>query len=1084
MLYSNLYRILFLIILFISSLYAIFRDQQGEYDWHIESIGYIDQSLKINDNYYIASQDNTILSNVRSIDGSIKWRNILPVHTVIKKYIVDSSSIYSINQLLVNSRNIFTINRYSIITGLLHWEIVINLSNDESKNQIIDLQLFNNKLFVLLHSKVIIISLLQSDQPTYLELIIDNNIALIKLTYPLYDSNNNNDINNDKLKFAMGYTLTNNLVILLINLSTNEIIYNKHENSIFSSINLLESYPIVSISYNNNKYYSNDNIISYTITNNSNKILLKYYSYNLLSDRVITSTTSLDIASVTNYKYTVISTDKADVIPVISICGKSDNDNYIKCYIISARINNFQLTNQIDQVVIGDVVNVNFEYIPFINSIASDITATSYNYSNTDTHIKSFSMQLTTTSIKATSNELTIPGSYISIHHSTVHNNHLLIQFSNGFTGYINLLSNHIVWYKEESLSTVIDFVLLNDVDKIVNNVKINDINDELPSFDDRLSLQKIEFLEMIAAIGSISPDTIYNYLYKSINIVNNALPIGLRIPINSFESISEQVVPRVGSSAARAKLGNKKLGVFLCKNKLGRYVIIGLDVISGKVIWSTEISTNYLINELRLLVTKKVVGIQPNEITLLGYIADLATLYSWTLETSKGTLITSTYPVDCSLGSPIHKVMKLEDAVKIASGQIVSIVNNPIIEIANSSHCADILSYHILIKDPSSKDISVIELSKLPDSCVVSSNKLFYHTIDKSTGIINIYNHADMNLKLLSTLHFPVESETIVHVYYPSADDIINSRTITLGDDSILLKYVNPNIAIVAALVENSIELQSDIKTENKLSIIYLTIIDLISGKTIHRITHENAYLPVQLSIIENNIIFIYWNRNYQRTELSSISLFDNLIDRYSLHPFATPMTSKTMEQLSRASNFSSFSSINPLILQKSYIIPKFIIGMEPLFSINGIRNKNLLLATTSGQLLQLDLRQISTRRPLTEPTNGEKEQGLIQYHPIVTFNTLAYLTLDKSIGRSKKLSNKSVIIHSTSTRLESTGIVVTSWGLDLFMNIVSPSQSFDSLASDFNYILLVMILTTLAFLVLLLHRQVKSKALKSAWL
>eukprot|EP01035_Chromulina_nebulosa_P019565 gene19565-25465_t len=189
-------------------------------------------------------------------------------------------------------------------------------------------------------------------------------------------------------------------------------------------------------------------------------------------------------------------------------------------------------------------------------------------------------------------------------------------------------------------------------------------------------------------------------------------------------------------------------------------------------------------------------------------------------------------------------------------------------------------------------------------------------------------------------------------------------------------------------------------------------------------------------------------------------------------------------MEQLSRASNFSSFSSINPLILQKSYIIPKFIIGMEPLFSINGIRNKNLLLATTSGQLLQLDLRQISTRRPLTEPTNGEKEQGLIQYHPIVTFNTLTYLTLDKSIGRSKEHSNKSVIIHSTSTRLESTGIVVTSWGLDLFMNIVTPSQSFDSLASDFNYILLVMILSTMGFLVLLMHRQVKSKALKSAWL
>lgn len=73
--------------------------------------------------------------------------------------------------------------------------------------------------------------------------------------------------------------------------------------------------------------------------------------------------------------------------------------------------------------------------------------------------------------------------------------------------------------------------------------------------------------------------------------------------------------------------------------------------------------------------------------------------------------------------------------------------------------------------------------------------------------------------------------------------------------------------------------------------------------------------------------------------------------------------------------------------------------------------------------------------------------------------------------------------IIVTSPTSLESTVAVLSAWGLDLHFNIVKPSQSFDSLASDFKYSLLVGILLLLAVAVFVLRRQVMKKKLTASW-
>jgi len=146
-----------------------------------------------------------------------------------------------------------------------------------------------------------------------------------------------------------------------------------------------------------------------------------------------------------------------------------------------------------------------------------------------------------------------------------------------------------------------------------------------------------------------------------------------------------------------------------------------------------------------------------------------------------------------------------------------------------------------------------------------------------------------------------------------------------------------------------------------------------------------------------------------------------------------------------------------------------------------NGIANKNILVALTTGQLYSLDMRQIHSRRPVSEPSLPEKEEGLTQYSPFVWLNPLSFVTLDESV-RGSEIGGKTVLA-SSSTRLESTSLVFSAWGLDAYFNRVTPSQGFDSLASDFNYTLLVLILGALTGAVYIARGAVERKKLQSTW-
>lgn len=71
-------------------------------------------------------------------------------------------------------------------------------------------------------------------------------------------------------------------------------------------------------------------------------------------------------------------------------------------------------------------------------------------------------------------------------------------------------------------------------------------------------------------------------------------------------------------------------------------------------------------------------------------------------------------------------------------------------------------------------------------------------------------------------------------------------------------------------------------------------------------------------------------------------------------------------------------------------------VIGLYSTITAAGITNKNVVASLNTGQLIMLDMRQISARRPITTATAAEKEEGLQEYHPMVTLHPAqSFITL-----------------------------------------------------------------------------------------
>ena len=322
---------------------------------------------------------------------------------------------------------------------------------------------------------------------------------------------------------------------------------------------------------------------------------------------------------------------------------------------------------------------------------------------------------------------------------------------------------------------------------------------------------------------------------------------------------------------------------------------------------------------------------------------------------------------------------------------------------------------------------------------------------------------------------------ESVAAVAYQHPNDAINSRATTLGDDSVLMKYLNPSSVLVvteglAAEMDGSDPSHNEM-SKSSTSQLEVHLIDTVSSKLLYRSSIPNGAGPVHAVLIENNVLVVYWNILTKRTEVSSVALFEGMVDKSGFTPWAAKSSASIAAKHIANNKFSSFTAPLPMTVQKTYVLPKTISTAASTITQQGVAKKALVVGTAAGQVFSIDRMLLDPRRPMENPTAAEKKDGLMKYEPFIAFNYVDCATHNYSLVEGPHT------IISASSRLESSSIILSASRLDLHFNRVIPSMAFDLLSNDFNYPLLTIILSALFALVVWMQRALAAKKKARAW-
>ena len=313
--------------------------------------------------------------------------------------------------------------------------------------------------------------------------------------------------------------------------------------------------------------------------------------------------------------------------------------------------------------------------------------------------------------------------------------------------------------------------------------------------------------------------------------------------------------------------------------------------------------------------------------------------------------------------------------------------------------------------------------------------NGLFVHSIDGETGefrALRVSRKFESDIKpgsnpfeltTVGTTIFDPSQETIVNVAYPRRGEVIQSPSTVLGDDALLLKYLNPHLVVV--VTEATKSFLSDIipvsegsdettngfynalagsesggqkrkplgatkpgsevppatsATSAATPSLFVSLIDSVSGQILHRVSHahasesdinDGASTTVPVVISENWVVYTYFNHRTRRTDVGVLTLHEGMIDKNGLTAFNSPEQELT---------FSSLESAKPVVLSKTFGMAKTVTALGVTTTKAGISSKQFMFATGNDQVVSMDRRMLDPRRPNGELKPSEKMEGLMK--------------------------------------------------------------------------------------------------------
>ncbi|KDP34198.1 hypothetical protein JCGZ_07769 [Jatropha curcas] len=355
--------------------------------------------------------------------------------------------------------------------------------------------------------------------------------------------------------------------------------------------------------------------------------------------------------------------------------------------------------------------------------------------------------------------------------------------------------------------------------------------------------------------------------------------------------------------------------------------------------------------------------------------------------------------------------------------------------------------------------------------------SNIYWYSVDADDGIIKghalkgkcIDKAADeycFVARGVWSIVFPSESEKIITTVTRKSSEVVHTQAKVIADQEVMYKYISRNLLFVVTVAPKAAGGIGSATPDESWLVAYL--IDTITGRILHRMTHHGSHGPVRAVFSENWVVYHYFNLKAHRYEMSVIEIYDqSRADNKDVLKLVLGKHNLTAP-------VSSYSRPEVTTKSQSYYFTHSVKAIAVTFTAKGITSKQLLIGTIGDQVLALDKRFLDPRRTIN-PTQAEKEEGIIPLTDSLPIIPQSYVTHALQVEGLRG-------IISAPAKLESTTLVFV-YGVDLFFTRLAPSRTYDSLTEDFSYALLLITIVALIVAIFVTWILSERKELQDKW-
>ncbi|KAL6215585.1 hypothetical protein ACLB2K_015014 [Fragaria x ananassa] len=363
--------------------------------------------------------------------------------------------------------------------------------------------------------------------------------------------------------------------------------------------------------------------------------------------------------------------------------------------------------------------------------------------------------------------------------------------------------------------------------------------------------------------------------------------------------------------------------------------------------------------------------------------------------------------------------------------------------------------------------DIFQREFSNIYWYSVETNNGIIKGHVLKSNCIQEVIDNYCFESRDIWSIIFPTDSEKIITTVTRKPNEVVHAQAkVIAAEDDLMYKYVSKNLLFVATVAPKGSGAIGTATPEESWLTVYL--IDTVTGRILHRMTHHGAQGPVHAVFSENWVVYHYFNLRAHRYEMSVIEIYDqSRADNKDVWKLILGKHNLT-------SPISSYSRPEVVTKSQSYFFTYSVKAIDVTLTAKGITSKQLLIGTIGDQVLALDKRFLDPRRSVN-PSQAEKEEGIIPLTDSLPIIPQSYVTHALRVEGLRG-------IVTAPAKLESTTLVFV-YGVDLFFTQLAPSRTYDSLTDDFSYALLLITIVVLIAAIFVTWILSEKKELREKW-